>query len=103
MELEKFHADLFSEYWIKFKSECDEYMIRFMNMAQKKGYIHDEINIMVVHSVWDIIMRTNHELLKSGKYTENDLRNSTSKPFMRGIFTVEGRRVLNKLIKGLNL
>jgi hypothetical protein len=68
-----------------------------MNMAQKKGYIRDEINIIVAHLMLDIIMKTTHELLKSGKYIKNDLEDSTIKPFIRGIFTAEGRKMLNKL------
>ncbi|MDR2556131.1 MAG: TetR/AcrR family transcriptional regulator [Bacteroidales bacterium] len=102
-ELEKFHPDLFYEYWTKFKKECDGRIVNFMNEAQKKGYIRQEVNIELAHAILDVVMKSNHELLKSGKYTKEDIKNSGTKPFIRGIFTVEGQQILNKLGKELNL
>jgi AcrR family transcriptional regulator len=102
-ELEKFHTDLFYEYWTKFKKECDGLIISFMIAAQKKDYIRREINIEIAYMALDIVMKNNHELLKSGKYTKDDIKNSVTKPFIRGIFTAEGQQILNKLSKELNL
>jgi AcrR family transcriptional regulator len=102
-ELEKFHTNLFYEYWTKFKNECDEQIISFMDMAKEKGYIREEVNIKLAHGVLDIIMRNNHELMKSGKYTKEEIQNSGTKPYVRGIFTAEGRRILNKLGKEWDL
>jgi AcrR family transcriptional regulator len=102
-ELEKFHTDLFYEYWTKFKKENDEYMFHFMKIVQGKGYIRSEINIEAAYATMDAVIKNNRELSKSGKYTESDLKNSGIKPFVRGMFTSEGRSLLNKLSKELGL
>ena len=102
-ELEKFHADLFHEYFTKFKKESDEYIVGFMYMAQKKGYIRQEVNIKLANLFLAVIINNNHELLKKGEYTKDDIKNNGIKPFIRGVCTAEGIRVLNKLSKELNL
>ncbi len=102
-ELQKFHSNLFCEYWTKFKAEYDKSVISFMSLAQEKGYIYSKINVTIVHGVIDMMMDRMHELLKSGKYTEEVLKDSIIKPYMRGVFTAEGRRKLKRLSEQFNM
>jgi AcrR family transcriptional regulator len=102
-ELEKYHSSLFYEYWTKFKKECDKHVLSFMRLVQEKGYIYHEVNITIAHGVFDMMIGKVHELLRSGKYTEEELRESMMNPYLRGIFTAEGRRKLKKFSEKFNV
>ncbi|MDR1975238.1 MAG: TetR/AcrR family transcriptional regulator [Bacteroidales bacterium] len=98
-DMEKYHTDIFDEYCSKIKKKSDEFIEKFFVVAQKQGYIRPEINLTIAHSAMEVIMRFQHENIKSEKYSKMEILKSVTYPFIRGVFTEDGKKIINKLNK----